>query len=366
MRDIQLHPHKDYEGGRLCSFISAITNLAGTAIQASAAKDAAGLQADAAANSLALQRDIFETSRRDLAPFSQVGLGALNELSRIFLGTDSPTALTNAQNGGLAPPPFDASTLNLERAALERRLELAATPRFRGDSENELGRPSFGARQDAAGANVDIGATRQRIAEIDQQIAQGQGGNALVRGLPQDPNAGFSPGRLNADERQANFFTSPGFTFRQQEEERAVERAAASRGETFSGQTIDELAARAGGRASNEFDKFTNNLLRLAGLGGNATSQGVNLAQNFSQNAGDTLQDQGAARASGVVGQANAFNQGLSNFDFQFGGAGGNPNNFFAGFNEFGLNSSSGLGGSAASSLPAFSNNSVGTSRLAF
>lgn len=68
--------------------------------------------------------------------------------------------------------------------------------------------------------------------------------------------------------------TTPGYNFAVEEEERAIERAAAARGQRLSGNVLEELASRAGSRALGTV--YNNQLDRLAGL----TSMGQSAASN--------------------------------------------------------------------------------------
>ena len=137
----------------------------------------------------------------------------------------------------------------------------------------------------------------------------------------------------------------PGFQFRLQQGQQALERSAAARGGLLSGGTAKALDAYNQNQASNEYgnvynralstfgtnyDVFRNNqmdqynrLAGIAGIGLNATNalgnfrQGsaglnANLQTNFSQDIGNAYLNKGAAQASGYAAQGNILGQGIN------------------------------------------------------
>lgn len=137
----------------------------------------------------------------------------------------------------------------------------------------------------------------------------------------------------------------PGYQFRLAEGQKAMERTAAARGGLLTGGTAKAEQAYGQDYASNEFDKVynrqfgqfqdqrnqfytdqTNRFNRyaaIAGLGQQATTslgnQGQAAAGNIAninltsgQQIGQDYQNAGAARASGYIGSANAWNSGIS------------------------------------------------------
>lgn len=61
-------------------------SVAGSLINANAAKDAANIQADAATKAIEQQQKNFETIRADQAPYRATGYGALNEIAKLNSG----------------------------------------------------------------------------------------------------------------------------------------------------------------------------------------------------------------------------------------------------------------------------------------
>ncbi len=144
---------------------------------------------------------------------------------------------------------------------------------------------------------------------------------------------GADNGSLMKDFSMADFEADPGYQFRQDQGQQALERSAAARGGLMSGAALKDTARFSQGLASQEyqsaFDRFKSNreskqnpLLSLAGSAqvassalGNAGSNFANSAGsalgNYSATAGQNITGAGNARASGYVGTANAISNGL-------------------------------------------------------
>lgn len=139
---------------------------------------------------------------------------------------------------------------------------------------------------------------------------------------------------------------TPGYQFALQQGEGAIENSAAARGGLLSGNTLNAEQQYGQGLADTNYQQVYNNALQqyqqgynqfqqnqsnqfnrlstLAGGGqvaanqlgaqGQAASQNIaNINSSAGQQIGQSLQNAGAATASGYVGTANAFGGGLSN-----------------------------------------------------
>lgn len=148
-------------------------------------------------------------------------------------------------------------------------------------------------------------------------------------------------GDFNRNFSLADYQQDPGYQFRQQEGEQAINRAATAGGGRYSGATLKALQRFNSGLASQEYgnaySRFNtdvgnrfNRLSSLAGTGQTSVSQigqaGQSTATNIGQagqnaygnigqagsnaanNGGNALQNAAAARASGYVGMGNAIN----------------------------------------------------------
>lgn len=108
------------------------------------------------------------------------------------------------------------------------------------------------------------------------------------------------------------FFQSPGYEFRRNEGMRGLEQTAAARGGAFSGNALRGLSNFNSGLASQEYGNYINGLQSLAGVGQSSTNATAGFGAQAAGNIGNALISSGEARASGIVGGANALSQGLS------------------------------------------------------
>jgi hypothetical protein len=133
----------------------------------------------------------------------------------------------------------------------------------------------------------------------------------------------------------ADFQADPGYQFRLEEGQRALDRSAASRGGLLSGRAVREGIRYGEGVASDEYDRAFNRLqadrqnrfnrlAAVAGIGQASTAQSAQLAQQTGANLSDLALQGGQIRASGYanranalaagqVAQANIINSGVSN-----------------------------------------------------
>lgn len=102
--------------GAVIGGIGAAASVAGGAIAASGAKDAAEAQERAAKEATALQREMFETTREDLMPYSDVGKNALYSLADLY---GLPTPL-NPEGG----TPFGETQLEIFRRSPDYQVAL--------------------------------------------------------------------------------------------------------------------------------------------------------------------------------------------------------------------------------------------------
>lgn len=131
----------------------------------------------------------------------------------------------------------------------------------------------------------------------------------------------------------SDFTADPGYQFRLQEGNKAIERSAAARGrvlnpstqkalERYNQDTASQEYGNVYGRRFGEYQNQLNQLQSRAGIGQTAVAglnaTGQNTANSVSDilgtsaaRQGQTAQDAGAARASGYVGGANAITSGI-------------------------------------------------------
>lgn len=107
--------------------------------------------------------------------------------------------------------------------------------------------------------------------------------------------------------------TSPGYQFRFDEGQRAVESSAASRGMLMSGGTLKDLTRFGQGVAADDFNDDFNRQMAIAAGGQQAATSTGQLGANYANSASNTLAGIGSAKASGYAGQNQAMQGTLSN-----------------------------------------------------
>lgn len=105
--------------------------------------------------------------------------------------------------------------------------------------------------------------------------------------------------------------TSPGYQFRLDEGMRGIENSAAAKGTLLSGGNLKDIIRYSQGVAADDFNQQFNRTASVA-QGGQQVGMGLaQLGQQSANNIGNTMMGIGNAQASGYMGQANAWGQGL-------------------------------------------------------
>ena len=190
----------------------------------------------------------------------------------------------------------------------------------------------------AAGTAGEIALGREQLALQREVFEQGREDNAPWREIGakalKELDAGMADGAFGMD--GFDFKTDPGYEFRVQEGQKALERSAAARGNLLSGGAIknalrfgqgvasDEYA-RAYGRERGERTGRFNRLAGIAGVGQQAVAADQQAGQFLAQGGQGVRAGMGNAIAQGAYRQgeiqqnmygdlAGAGNQGISNF----------------------------------------------------
>lgn len=145
-----------------------------------------------------------------------------------------------------------------------------------------------------------------------------------------------------------DFETDPGYAFRLAEGQKALDRVASKNGKVFSGGALKDANSWAQGLASQEFqnayDRFNtdqttiyNRLAGISGTGQTAANTLGTLGANEANQISDLGTQQGNARASGIIGQNNAWQTGLN-------AIGNTLGSFFTGGGSTAINPANGFG----------------------
>lgn len=293
--------------------------------QAKAAKKAGEAQAEAAREATEEQRRQFNLTRLDFGPQRFYGATALRQMAGGELGlpdlgphsydaASGAVGLWNGQPGmPMASSPAPAQTLaQLGQGGAPIMQAGAGSPRANFMAMEQAGWRELGdgtwEAPDGRIWNADLAeymAGQQGVRLIGAQAAA----PLAQLGAPAVPPYGQAPaGGLRSLYRE-----SPGFQFALNRSQRALENSAAGRGLLQSGATLKALQENAIGHQNLDYGNFYNRLAGIAGQGGQATSNLAQLGQQAAQNIGNTLQQEGAARASGYVGAGNARTGAMGN-----------------------------------------------------
>jgi hypothetical protein len=282
--------------------------------------DTSGMQ-QAAAESNALQKEIYEESVQRGQPFYDVGVSGMQKLAD-YLGLQG--GASNQSRGQIyesLSPQYTRQVTTGGGGADDAALRAEANriiqsqgyyggesdPRFTTEYERLRDSGLYGNRQQTT-QEIDYNALN---AAVDQAMAQQQQGRPDYFGsLLQS----FNPEQLTED---------PGYNFRLDEGQKALERRLAAQGKTFSPEAAKALSSYNQGMASQEYGNAynrynqnqTNIYNRLAGIAGIGQQQNAALTQAGQQYAGNVGQTVGSlANAESAAQQARA-SQGQSMFN---------------------------------------------------
>jgi hypothetical protein len=189
---------------------------------------------------------------------------------------------------------------------------------FQKQQFNTIQQQTTGGR--AAGANA-----------LNQLGSLGSGTYQMYDANGNPIGAGIGSGYLTQQYTPEEFAKGidPGYQFRLQQGQEATNRMANMGGGMLSGNALrgaqdytQGLASTEFGNAFNRFQtgrqNIYNTLAGIAGLGQNMTNISATAAGNAANSVGSTIQNLGAAQASGTVGAANAITGGLQNAGNQY------------------------------------------------
>ncbi len=311
---------------------SAAVGAVGSSMAADAAGDAAAGQQQAARDANALQQQIYDRNTENFQPYLNAGGAGLNALLfRLGLGSGTNGRdmteqeirnelmgqYTTAGKSG-NPPPLDSLLTNGRDRSYSTaqwgfdpnanrwgyQLEYAGG----GDAGNNYTKWVYGDPTGATSESVDEAGLN---AAVQQRLAQ-------QNAAKNDPNYGWLLKRFSETDWQAD----PGYQFRLDQGNNALNNMAAATGNLNSGRALKDAIAYNSGQASQEYGnaygRFNtdqtnqyNRLAALAGMGQSSASALAGVGQNYANQVGNNLAQGANAAAAGAVGQSNALNQGL-------------------------------------------------------
>jgi hypothetical protein len=298
--------------------VSAGGAVAGGMMSAKGAKQAGQAQQQGIDEATALQREMWQSQRKDLAPWLKAGGTGLNALMYgLGLGGSLPG---ETYGGGMAETWDPEAVLGARPTDPDgaRQWDINAAAGQAQFNQNRL------AGQAQLEKNLAAMTPEQRAAYENQRKAGGLQGGGLMKQFGME-----------------DFQVDPGYKFRLKQGLKALDRSASARGGLLSGGALkaaegygQEMGSQEYGNAFNRFQigqtNQYNRLASLAGMGKQTAQQLGNAGDQYGQNMGNLAVQGGENQANALLAGANArgsMYQGLGNvlgaFQ-QFGG--GNQN----------------------------------------
>jgi hypothetical protein len=282
------------------ALIGAAGSAVGGGMQANAAGAASNAQQQAGREAIQAQLAMYNQSRNDTMPYQATGVGALNMLAQLY---GLPTMAFNPGGG----------------------IEVTQTP------GKKKSRNWFDKITDPANLAGEFGGTSyDPMGFFGKPMQDGGSMQFSVAG-----GGAGAPGQVMQGSGTPDFsafYQTPDFLVARDEGIQGLDRGAAARGRLYSGGADADRMRFASNLGTQAFGNFTNNLFRLAGIGGQANSQLNSLGQNTAGQVGSQFNNIGQARASGYVNQGNAWGNALngigSSFGDYWGSRGGGANSY--------------------------------------
>lgn len=249
----------------------AVATVGGAALNYVGSQNAARSQTDAANRSQGINSAQYAQNRQDQAPYREAGLSALDRM----MGRSS------------------GSTINAEKkTALEERLKgiKAGQAHWTATSRGGLGGGQNQKNLDDHNADA---------ADVQGQI---DGLNSMQSQVQKTP----------AEIGQDIMSQDPGYQFRLDQGNKAINAAASARGGSMGGGALKDLTRFGQDYSSAEYGKAYDRLASMAGFGERSNNASAASGANYVNNSGQNYADIGNAEAAGAIGGANAISGGLA------------------------------------------------------
>lgn len=279
------------------SSIIAGTAIAGgigsAAMGASAAGKAADAQSAAAADASALQKYMYDRTRKDQAPWRTAGGNAVSYIAQLLGIPGSAGVGGGGSSKSLKSP-------NLEDYKLKSDGQGGWTYVNPNLGDSGYGPQAGYYLTGGGGAQYDYDKYNNALAKYKKDLET----NAATPSTPID---------LTNQLR-----STPGYQFRFNEGENALNRSLAAKGGLYSGAAGKALQEYGQGIADQTYGDYMNRLMSVAGLGQSSANATGAAGMNYANQAGANYLAAGNAKASGYINSANAltggFNSGMSNY----------------------------------------------------
>jgi len=293
--------------------LSAIAGIGSALIGASSAKSAARSQERAADQQAAVQREIYQDQTERFEPFYQGGQNALAAyMYEMGLGP-RPTA-----SGDAGPSEGQYSADDIE--TVTGGGDWIVSGSFRGrdwpqrifQSEAEARRYARDGQRAMSG-DGEGRATMPSVRQMGGGVTGYRVGDQTFNTRQEAENfvSGGSAGS-GGDFEYRGFRATPGYQFRVNEGQRALESSAAARGGLYSGRTMEDLTEFGQNIASREYGNYMNRLGGLTDMGVGAAGNQATAGTNYASGMANAYANMGNAGAAGAIGTGNALMGGLN------------------------------------------------------
>lgn len=278
---------------------AAVGGIASGLMGASSASKAADAQERAAQAQIDLQREIYQKTSRKFQPYYQAGNNALAAyMYEMGLGAaptvgGTPLTIQRITQGGQGGVEWGGNLSPRQKSMIQGYFAQNGVDLNAGPNGGDIFKVG--------------GKTFNTMAEAQKYANQNARGASEYQG----------------------FTATPGYQFRVDEGNNAINAMAGARGGLVSGATMQALQERGQNIATEEYGNYMNRLSGLTGMGMSAAGNQASAGANYASGASNALANQGNAQAAGYIGQSNALmggiNTGLSIWGYQQGlnGTGG-------------------------------------------
>ena len=270
---------------------AAVGGIASGLMGASSASKAADAQERAAQAQIDLQREIYQKTSRKFQPYYQAGNNALAAyMYEMGLGPaptvgGTPLTIQRITQGGQGGAEWGGNLSPRQKSMIEGYFAQSGVDLNAGPNGGDTFRVG--------------GRTFNTMAEAQKYANQNARGASEYQG----------------------FTATPGYQFRVDEGNNAINAMAGARGGLVSGATMQALQERGQNLATEEYGNYMNRLSGLTGMGMSAAGNQASAGANYASGASNALANQGNAQAAGYIGQSNALmggiNTGLNIYGYQ-------------------------------------------------
>lgn len=266
-----------------------VTGIVGAAtglIGASSASSAADAQAQASQDQIDLSREIYYDQKETLAPYR---------------GNDLAIQALMYENGLAAAPMIGASTPQVTRTQTSPGKSFDEANPF-GEWVDNPGRGGFERKKALAAWEAGGGGRPTYEYSVNGQVFADEASAQA-----------YADANTTGGTEYGGFQETPGYAFRLQEGQDAVQASVGARHGLNSGATLSALSEYNQDYASNEYNNYYNRLASLAAGNQSAATGQVAASGEYVTNANNALANLGNAQAAGSIGVGNAITSGINN-----------------------------------------------------